>query len=362
MDVFTTVIIFIFVLIFYLHLAGQYKKSNDLEIYEMDYTNNAELQKICDLKQPVLFQLPPPISPVEPTIDQILNADVIHSPKNMSRNVCVKDMNDYYNINNTDTPPVVGFISLPFSSYDILTKTDTGSRYMTENNEIFLEESGIKKNISKIVEPLLKPQYSAIITNKYDFHNASKNTETPLRYHLDYRRFYIVVKGKIHVKMTLYKNRNSLDAINDYDNYEFYSQLNVWKKNPILENISFLEFDVTEGNVLYVPSYWWYSIKYSNIEPTLLCSCKYNGIVNTISQFPELIKYNIHQYNSHRKYLKKIPPLATHEKENPNNEEPTAEKDGVITHEGQTAVPTDVEGIKKREFDELTGGFKQLKI
>ena len=35
----------------------QFKKSEDLEIYEMDYSTNANLQDVCDVRQPVLFNV-----------------------------------------------------------------------------------------------------------------------------------------------------------------------------------------------------------------------------------------------------------------------------------------------------------------
>ena len=43
-------------LFLYLHVLEQYKKSEDLEIYEMDYSSNAQLQEVCNVKQPVLFE------------------------------------------------------------------------------------------------------------------------------------------------------------------------------------------------------------------------------------------------------------------------------------------------------------------
>jgi hypothetical protein len=43
--------------------------------------------------------------------------------------------------------------------------------------------------------------------------------------------------------------------------------VNVWepqkKYAQEMERIRFLEFDVHPGYVLYIPPYWWYSIKYT---------------------------------------------------------------------------------------------------
>ena len=34
----------------------QLKKGTDFEIYEMDYYSNSQLQEVCNIKQPVLFE------------------------------------------------------------------------------------------------------------------------------------------------------------------------------------------------------------------------------------------------------------------------------------------------------------------
>ena len=54
---FYNVLIFLLVLFIYIHITHQLKRSEDLEIYELDYTTNSHLQEVCDVKQPVLFEL-----------------------------------------------------------------------------------------------------------------------------------------------------------------------------------------------------------------------------------------------------------------------------------------------------------------
>ena len=47
--------IFILVLILYSQIMFQLKKGDDMEIYELDYTSNKELNESANLKQPFLF-------------------------------------------------------------------------------------------------------------------------------------------------------------------------------------------------------------------------------------------------------------------------------------------------------------------
>ena len=55
MNAFFHIFLFILILFMYIHIVNQYKTSEDLEIYEMDYVSNAHLQEVCSIKQPVLF-------------------------------------------------------------------------------------------------------------------------------------------------------------------------------------------------------------------------------------------------------------------------------------------------------------------
>ena len=47
--------LFVLVLIVYSQLMYQLKKGDEMEIYEIDYTNNKELNDSANLKQPFLF-------------------------------------------------------------------------------------------------------------------------------------------------------------------------------------------------------------------------------------------------------------------------------------------------------------------
>jgi hypothetical protein len=265
-----------------------------MEVYEMDYKNNSELQKICELKQPFVFLLN-----TEKPINEIINMDYLNFHEKLY--VKLKDTNDYEKKMLSENS-VVGESYLPFSSIYILMKTDYQGHYFIENNDEFMEESGLNGIIDKNINQYLIPNYSLIVDRKYDVCVGSKNTELPLRYHNYFRRFYIVTHGKVHVKMTHFNNTKYLDPIDDYDIYEHYSPKNVWKSN--IENVTFLEFDLLEGQVLYVPPYWWYSIKFSNTDDNVLCSCTYHSFINMVAHSPELIKYYIHQQNREKTHLK----------------------------------------------------------
>ena len=289
MHFFVSVLIFLFILCFYIHLQYQYKTSNDLEIYELDYTTNKQLQEICHLKQPVLFQIDhfKEVESFFKTISLSLVSDI------KEEDVNVKDLRDYYKPNITS----VDAISLSFSSAYGLMETDTKGYFFSENNSDFVRER--IHDFSKIDGYLASPW---IIHKHYDLLFGSKNAHTPLRYHTETGRFLVISSSYsseekyIRVKMTPWKNRKSLGTktIKDYDNYEFWSPIDIWNSPP--DKIRCLEFDVKEGYTLYIPPYWYYSIQFTT--PSIsVASFTYSTGMNVISNLSNIGLYFMQQNN-----------------------------------------------------------------
>jgi hypothetical protein len=55
MEILINLIIFIIVFFLYLHISFQLKINNDLEVLEIEEPTKGQLEEICDLRQPVLF-------------------------------------------------------------------------------------------------------------------------------------------------------------------------------------------------------------------------------------------------------------------------------------------------------------------
>ena len=180
-------LLFIIVLVIYIHIINQLKTSEDLEVYEMDYTTNQYLQEVCNIKQPVLFNF----DSINPDFYDKINSDTFSN--NEKHDVKVKDIRDYY------TNDSIDYIVLPVSSAINLMKTDTRSNYFTENNEDFIENADLY-HILHTNDTYLKPQLSMI--TKYDILTGSSKSVTPLRYHTDFRKFISVHSGKVKIKMT----------------------------------------------------------------------------------------------------------------------------------------------------------------
>ena len=302
MDFLFTLAIFIIILFLYIYIANQYKKSEDLDIYETDFSDNTQLQEVCDIRQPIIFQF----KNIHPKIFSEM------TPSNISKyhsyDVCVKDAHDYYQ-NERAEHTQVDSVNLSLNSTIKLFENDRASHFFSENNTEFLEESGLLKSM-KSMDDFLKPHFT--VFSHYDLMFGSSDAVTPLRYHTDYRKFICVTSGSIRVKMAPWKCSKYLHPIKDYENYEFHSPVHpVSPKSEYamdFEKTKFLEFEVKEGYVLYIPPYWWYSLQYNNAHGTFVCEMTYNTMMNCISNIPDLGLYWLQQQNITKK-IAKVPEI-----------------------------------------------------
>ena len=294
MNYFLTFCIFTIILFLYIHIVGEFARSEDLEIYEMDYIDNKQFQEVCNIKQPVLFEF----KQIEPQIFQDMHIQTLgNSTKD---DLKIIDSNDYWKNDES-----VDYISIPFQTAHKLMETDSNSHFFTEHNEIFMEENRLDQKL-KHLDEYFKP-YGTIQTQS-DFLMGSKSCAGPMQYHTDYRHLVGVVSGKIHIKMTPWKSSKYLSPIKDFEKYEFKSPINVWKPQEQYmndyEKIKFLEFDILAGYVLYIPPYWWYSIKYSDEPDSCAFTRTYNTIINRIANIPDIGMYMLQQQNITKKTVK----------------------------------------------------------
>jgi hypothetical protein len=237
--------------------------------------------------------------------------------------VNVIDTVDYLNPNITSAESV----PLKYDSFRRLGLADSRSHFITEGNLEFIEESGLYSEYEEL-NAYLKPAWT--VQTKYDILQGSEGAYTPLRYHTDERRFFIVSSGKITVKMTPWKSRKYLHPTTDFTAYEFRSPIDAWTPanntgkgkrdyTQDIEKIKFLEFDVLEGFVLYVPPYWWYSMKYSSAD-TLVLGATYNTGPRVLANSWDILQYYLQQDNTKKKIAKTVS-FETPPVENPELEE-----------------------------------------
>lgn len=276
------VFMFLFILFSYIHIIDQWKTSDDLELYESDLISLNQMQEIVAVKQPVLFRLAMNEgSKNEDRVREFMTKfQLAKMEKYDNVDVRIKDANDYFGAGRSAS---VEWVNLPLRSAQTLLATDSNAKYFSENNFEFMEETGLQRLASAHLDALIRPPLAVLA--KYDVMFGSPQAATPLRYHVSYQRYLVVCSGKIRVKMCPPKYRKALDVQEDFDYFEFWSPLRVWARDPqhlakrdrdILDRIKMLEFEVPSGHALFVPPYWWYSIRFSGDANTTVCSVTYD--------------------------------------------------------------------------------------
>jgi hypothetical protein len=273
MNYFLFIITFCIVLFIYIHINYQLSTSNDLEIFELESPWSKEiLDNICYNKQPIKFNF---------SNDEILkniNLSFIEQQYN-AFDIKIRNIKDDKD-NKLHLPFSVGEISKLFEN-------DTESTYITENNEDFLNETALIK-IFKHNDNNLRPPW--VSNCKYDFISGTKNSIIPLQYKISYRNFIMVTEGSVNLKLISPDYTKYLHLDKDYENFYFYSPINCWdtqKEYQIDYNkVKSLEITLQQGDIVYIPSYWWYSIKFNQISS--LSTFYYSTYANTISILPDL--------------------------------------------------------------------------
>ena len=292
-EIVTSLFIFCIILFFYLHIQFHLKTSDDLEIYEIDNASKDRTEEICDLRQPVLIDL-------EENGYKIINA---------SNKQFLLDNYPVFEIKIRNKKDVTSEtdMCLPLQLHMAakLFDEDTNSCYFSEGNMDFLQETGAIKNMSYNDE-FLRPY---LVSNcYYDVLFGSTNLETPFRYDLNYRNYYMVSQGSVTIKLSPPKSSKYLYPIHDYENFEFRTPINPW--NPQLkykadfDKIKCLEIVLLPGKILHIPAYWWYSFKFG--ENTSISCFKYRTYMNNIAISPNIFMYALQNQNVERKIAKQI--------------------------------------------------------
>jgi hypothetical protein len=329
--------IFCIVLFLYLHVQFHLKTSDDLEIYEIDQASKDKMEEICDLRQPVMFDY-------DEDGQKIINST--------SKNFLLENYPVFeVKIRECKEPEKDSelYVPLQFHLASKLFEEDNSHGYFSEGNMDFLTETGAIKNMSYNDE-FLRPY---MVSNcDYDILMGSNGAETPFRYEINYRNYFIVTQGSVKIKLAPPKSSKYLYPINDYENFEFRSPIDPWKPQPKyradFDKIKCLEIVLTPGKFLFIPAYWWHSFKFS--ENTSVSCFRYRTYMNNLAISPNIFMYTLQNQNVERKTVKKIDILQKKEntpeidKDKPKQEQEQAqqqeqEQENELNHEHHAPEP-----------------------
>jgi len=229
----------------------QLKTNNEMEIYEILFQKE-KLEEICDLKQPVVFD---------------------YEDTDLLTPTACKEYNSF---------DVVVYDQKYRKSIVTLEKAQKlfEKNYALFENEEFLKDT-LLKNYYTNTDLLLRPPL--VCSMSYDVCMGSDQYTTRLQYKNQYRNYFAVTNGSITVKLCPPRNTKFLNEIKKQETQEFYSTINPWKEKT---KVKFLEITVPKGKLLFIPAYWWYSIKLE--KDACVCIFHYRTVMNILATLPDL--------------------------------------------------------------------------
>lgn len=267
------ILIFCTVLFIYIHINFHYKKSNDLEIFEVSNLSKEQLEEICDLKQPIVFNY---------ENEKFTDLEFENICINFKAfDLKIRDKKNYFSSENEQL-----FLPITCSNAIRLLENDKEGKYISENNNDILEETSLIK-IFQSNDEFLRPN---LLMNKYyDVISGSLNSTTPFRYNINCRNYFYILNGKVSLKLSPPKSSKFLHEKVDYDNFEFRSLLDIWNVQEEYLNdynkMKFLEVNLEKNQIIQIPPYWWYSIRFNEAKSSIL-SFKYRTYMNNIAISP----------------------------------------------------------------------------
>jgi hypothetical protein len=268
----------------------QLRTSDDLEVYELDDSSKERMEEICDMRQPVIFGFD------NDAIVKYTSRDCITTNYHAFE-VKVRDANDIEGDN--------ACLPLQLNHAIKLFEEDKTKTYFSENNNTFLQETGVIKNLQSNDE-FIRPYMVA--SCEYDIMMGTAGGTTPLRYDVNYRNYYCITQGNVEIKMIPPRSSKYLSCVNDYENFEFRSPINPWNVQPLyasdFDKVKCLEVKLQVGQTIYIPAYWWYSIRFG--KNTSISCFRYRTYMNNVAILPKTIMYLLQNQNVKREVAKKV--------------------------------------------------------
>lgn len=269
MNIFISILLFCIILFFYIHVYNHIKTSDYLEVYEIDSPSKEKLEELCELKQPLLIKN---MNILDLNIDKKF---LLENYGSFDLKIRSKEKNDI-------------FLPIKLNKFLALIEKDVSGTYISENNNDFLIETTLQKNL-QMNDELFRPY--TIFYKDNDLIMGSVGSSTKLGYSIDSRNILYLESGSVEIMLCPPKNYKYLHVVNNYENLDFFSNINIDaiddKFREDYDKIKFLKIILTPGNIFYIPPNWFYSVKI--LEPdTIVFRNKYRTFIGNVAILPQL--------------------------------------------------------------------------
>ena len=295
------------VLFLYIHIYNHNKTSNYLELYELECLSKEKLEDVINFKQPMLLNNYNLVKNINMTYllseYSIFNINLYNKTSNI---VCKTNLQNFYNS---------------------ITNNTSAINYLSYNNDEFLQETSIDKILCKN-DIFFRPPN--MCNKKYDIIMGAKNSYTQLKYSINSRNLLYLSSGQVEVTLCPPKYYKNLHVKKNYETLEFYSQIDIYNVENNYRNdynkIKFLRVLLNVNQVLIIPPYWFYSIKFVEKHGIVLLNT-YTTYINYVMLIPHLFMQLLQLGNVKLNIIKKEQKEINNEDNEDNNKENNKDKE-----------------------------------
>lgn len=291
---FLFVFIFIVTLFIYLHMYKFLNINTDVKIYDVDFESKEQLTDILNDKIP--FKISNLNQEYFSNAYTFFSLPMNFETKSTSeKKIVLYSYDDFLELNN-DTKKIIQSTYFDIDNYiEKQNNCDASFAYFSCDNQQFVHTM-----FDKYLEKLsiyLKPDFT--LQQHYDMLMGMKHMQTGLTYSY-YNHTYIIIKqGDVSVRMY---SPNIIPEL--YRKFNNKIDINVWdtEKTSNTEQFKYIDIQLKTGDILYIPTYWSYSIFYNN--PSIIFSVKYHSLMSYCMHFPYKIIDYISYLNIETKKIK----------------------------------------------------------
>lgn len=290
------IIIFTICVFMYIHIKYQRKICKDNETIIMQIPTKESLDDVCNVRLPTKFP--------NHFLTEILNISLTDIQREFTEPIDLNIFNVEYGphhthhtqpqdnsnritntLQTTELSQLKGNTYVPLDIENTIQLFDNEDTYVTEHNYSVGEYvfGDMLNDNEKFIRPTLTCK------RKIDILSGSIKAFTFLQHHIYYRNYIFVTNGKIKIRLIHPRFLTQCKPDFDLNDMMFRYKDDIWRLKPEqskLHKIQFLELEATQGDVVYIPPFWGYSIQYED-KNTFALRIHYQTIMNMVSNTKE---------------------------------------------------------------------------
>lgn len=275
--------IFMIVLFTYLHIYHHLWVNNECDILQMQEPDSvSQLDDMCGERMPFVYPYR-----LDVDLDDVLSLSSLVSLNDIQEiMLCDNDVKTQDRFVPVDIKQAIQLLS------------QTNSKFISSNNNELIKQTKIS-TILQHQDAFFLPPASNICDREYDIITGNVGMSTQLKYDIGYRHHIQVVSGEIEIICIPPVYGEQLNECRNYGTREFYSKTNVWDERN-MKNIQSKKITVSKGSHIYIPSYWWYSVRFCKPE-SMLISRKFYTYMNKLANCHIWLYYRVFNMFTHKR-------------------------------------------------------------